>query len=111
MGEKVIVNSQDGSAEIRIAAGLFSGDAVVRAAHLFTGTCHVQVSEEGGKLLVRIAPKSPEVDVKQIAADFHNALLDEQLRLRLREETGEIQKMIVAEAFAPLERPEQEQQA
>jgi His-Xaa-Ser system protein HxsD len=34
-----------------------------------------------------------------------NELIDQQLRVRLRRETADIQRMIIAEAFAPLEKP------
>jgi His-Xaa-Ser system protein HxsD len=52
---------------------------------------------------VEISSKGPKCDLEQIAKDFHNELIDQELRERIRNETHHLQEMIVREAFAPLE--------
>ena len=99
----------DWSVTFSVDTSVYCRDAIVSTAHLFTESCHMRISEEHGKVVVSVSPKAPDVDVQHVVRDFHNELIDQQLRIRLRRETGEIQKLIIAEAFAPLERPMEDQ--
>ena len=83
---------------------VYSIDAVLSAAYLFTDVCYIKVDTvDGDKALVQLSAKTPDTVVEQIAKNFQNEVIDQQLRLRLRRETEEIRRMIIAEAFAPLE--------
>jgi len=110
MSDNSLHRIENGGVVVEVDPAFFCSDAIVRAAHLFTDTCHVQVESASGKPVVRIVPKTDDVAVEEVAKDFHNELLDQQLRIRLQAQTGDIQKMIIAEAFAPLEHLGQEQQ-
>ena len=103
-------HNTDGSITLSVDLSIYCQDAVKSTAYLFTDRCYITVEMgQDGKALVRLSGKTPSTDVEVLAKEFMNALIDEELRARLRRETGEIQRLIVSEAFAPLERSESEE--
>jgi len=93
----------DGSLVFSVDSSVYRVEAIVAAAHLFSDTCSINLTTEGAVIVVHIMPKDHGVEPKKLFWGFHDVLLDQQLRAQLREETGEIERMIVSEAFAPFE--------
>ena len=84
---------------------LYCRDAILNTAYLFTDRYYVDVKTIDEKTAsVRMVPKDSAVRQENILQEFMNELVDQQLRTRLRRETAEIHRMIIAEAFAPLEK-------
>jgi His-Xaa-Ser system protein HxsD len=91
---------------LTVDLSLYCREAILETAYLFTGKYHVNVTTTDEKTAtVRFVPKIPGLRQGDVAQDFMNELIDQQLRVRLRRETADIQRMIIAEAFAPLEKP------
>ena len=92
---------------VELDLSVYSRKAITQAAYAFTGRCYVSIAKLDEKTAkVRLLPKAECSDIQELGREFLNELLDHQLRAQLWEEFGEIQRMVVSEAFAPLERPE-----
>jgi His-Xaa-Ser system protein HxsD len=85
--------------EIRLDAGLFSGDVVVRATHRYSGDFFIELISEPAGHLVRLSPKESSTNTERLAERFRNDALDECLRARVRAETSELQAVLVQAAL------------
>ena len=102
----------DGTIKLNLDVGLYSRDAILSTAYLFTDKCYINLQSYGQKVAqVFFSQKSNKNrELELLVKEFLNELVDQQLRVRIRNETKGIQKMIVVEAFAPLENiPESEE--
>lgn len=82
---------------IKIDTGVFSSDVIARAAHRYTGDYFVDLALSSDQVV--LTPKHAGVDTSQVAARFHNDLLDERLRTRIRDETADLQATLVQAAL------------
>jgi len=97
-----------GALQLTLPKSQYSHDVLLRTAHLFSDRCYVRIVDGADAPAVEISSKGPECDLEQIAKDFHNELIDQELREHIRNETQHIQEMIVREAFAPLDATSEE---
>lgn len=89
------------AALLRLQLALYSSDAILAAAHRFTGRCFVHVEEEpGGTMLVRLQSRGSLDNLETIAGEFANEALDQSLRIKLRMETEPIRRVLIAQAFS-----------
>src|SRR5437660_11602171 len=101
-------NSTDGPAAISGKAAelllefdpaIYSRDAILRAAHWFSDRFYlVIVREDSTRISVRLRAKTEVFDPERTAAEFHNSLLDAQLRIEIARESAGIRELIVAKA-------------
>jgi len=75
--------------------------AIKKAAYKFGHRCHVKVTHlTHGSAQVWLQPKSQAVDIEQLAGEFWNELLDQELREAIWEETADIRNLLLAQAFS-----------
>jgi len=92
---------ENGQILLNINTKLYSTIALFRTCYLFTDRCYLYLCPGAGEdIEVYIKPKAEQYDPKGLAGDFCNELIDQQVRQDLVQETGEIRKLIVAQAFA-----------
>ena len=91
--------------KIDLDVHLYSRDAILNTAYLFTNKCHVDLRSYGDKTAEVIFTQKPnsELEIEVIAKDFLNELIDQQLRVNIDQETKAIKELIIKEAFAPLD--------
>jgi len=89
----------DGSVVIDIDAALYSADVIMRTCYAFTDRSYVFASQDDSRIRVTIAARDPSDDLRKIAGDFSNALIDFRLRATIAGETHAIRELIVAQAF------------
>jgi len=107
MGFNTAVRRDDGCFIFEVDTSFFCKEAILKTAYQFTDQCHFEVDTVGeGVARVAISPKEPGTDVERIVHEFLNELIDQELRVRVQRETAEIHRLIVSEAFAPLEAKE-----
>lgn len=91
--------------KIELDVHLYSRDAILNTAYLFTNKCHIDLRSYGdttAEVIFTLKPNS-ELELDTIAKDFLNELIDQQLRVNIGQETKVIKELIVKEAFAPLD--------
>jgi His-Xaa-Ser system protein HxsD len=87
---------------ITLSTAIFELPAIERACYWMTDRCYVRLEpgEMAGEIRARLASKLGQVNLHELVGEFGNRLLDEQLRLRIGEETRTVRELIVAQAFA-----------
>jgi His-Xaa-Ser system protein HxsD len=85
---------------IVIDLAVYPLDVVLRACHAFTARCYLlpRISGEG-EMTVELAPRDEHDALRDLAGEFSNALLDQELRARIAFETHAIRELLVAQAF------------
>jgi len=104
MGFNTAVRKEDGRVELELDTNFFCKEAILKTAYQFTEQCHFKVETAGaGAVRVVMSPKDLGTDIDRLVPDFLNELIDQELRVRVQRETAEIHRLIVSEAFAPLQ--------
>lgn len=100
------VSQESDFVEISVSKAFFEKDAVFAAAYKFTGRVSVGIepeSETRVRVSMRPLAGQKRVDLEEVAREFRNELIDEQLRLDLDKRFGGIRELIVRHAFSPLD--------
>jgi His-Xaa-Ser system protein HxsD len=100
------VKRHPGGFEVILSKALYEKEAVFAAAYALSGLCRNRVEPaQAGYVKVTLEFLDPgqETDRTQIETRFMNELIDQQLRLDLENRYGAIRRLIVQQAFAPLD--------
>ena len=92
--------------EIQIDSRLFSKEAINATAYKYSGTFYIQQSvnnADNSKIDISFTAKENTNNIAEhIINDFHNDLIDQQLRYETNKQFGHIRNLIVEEAFKPV---------
>lgn len=75
-------------------------DAVQRAAYRFSDRFSCDLAETAESIEVTLHLPDDDADSDALLADFRNEVLDQVLRERIRAETAEVRKLVLAVAFS-----------
>lgn len=80
----------------------FDIEAVKRAAYRFSDRVSVEITQGVGGITCRLRPlhKKETVDLDQLAGEFRNETLDQDLRLKIAAETEGYRNLILSLAFS-----------
>jgi His-Xaa-Ser system protein HxsD len=93
-------SQHDGGITFTIDRALYDDEVIARAAYAFTNRCYVLLSAEGDdRIRIDITAKRIDDDMRALAGEFANALLDQKLRRTIARETRFVRELIVAQAF------------
>ncbi len=85
---------------IDVDLAVYSAETVLRTCHAFTARFHVSAAHsDAGRLSVTFGARDGSAVPPETAGEFMNALLDQQLRAIIAEETRPIRELLVAQAF------------
>ena len=99
-------NAESSSAEapqtvIRLQIAAYGMDAIATAAHRFTDRCFVRLErEDEGVVVCSFRAKRRDDDVRTLAGEFENEVLDQMLRAKLAAETEPLRLLLLAHAFS-----------
>ena len=103
---KDIVSEKDSnSVYLTLNKEIYSSEAVMETARKFTDKCCLFIEPTSDGLLCVYFTKSQESDIavlKNIALDFCNELIEQQLRVKLEARFGNMRELIVKQAFLPI---------
>lgn len=104
------VPSRRESINLRIDSRQVSRDAALRAAYWFTKELYIEFppseSDRTFEAILRLKDSVPTLDnpnprsLGDLASEFHNALIDAELRVRVQRETSAVRELLLAKAFA-----------
>ena len=100
------VKRKPGGFEVTLSKALYEKEAVFAATYALSGLCRNRVEPaEAGYVKVTLEFLEPvsEADRVKIENKFMNEIIDQQLRLDLEKRYGAIRRLIVQQAFAPLD--------
>jgi His-Xaa-Ser system protein HxsD len=86
---------------LRVDRAVYTDDAIFRACYSFTDRCYLFLERHGSdQLTIRFGARHRGSDLRAIAGEFGNELLNQRLRQDLAKQTYELRHLIVARAFA-----------
>ncbi len=86
---------------IQFDLSIFSLMAIKHAAYKFGDRCHFEFeTEDDSHITVRLRTKAALDNPDHLVGDFRNAVLDEDLRERVGEETKAVRNLLLAQAFS-----------
>lgn len=75
--------------------------AIKKTAYKFAGRCYVQIATSDSQTaFVSLRTKAPDDPIQQLAGDFGNELLDQELREEILAETAAVRNLLLAQAFS-----------
>ena len=100
------INANDKNVEIRLNQDVYPLKTIQSAAIKYADYCFIDIdikSSDTISIIFRIKP-GHSGSLNDIAAEFKNRVLEQQIRCDLESSFGHIREMIVKQAFAPTER-------
>jgi His-Xaa-Ser system protein HxsD len=100
------IKRKPGGFEVMVSKALYEKEAVFAATYALTGLCRNRVEPaQAGYVKVTLEFLDSGQDTDRVAVEnkFMNELIDQQLRLDLEKRYGAIRRLIVQQAFAPLD--------
>jgi His-Xaa-Ser system protein HxsD len=100
------VKRKPGGFEVTLSKALYEKEAVFAATYALSGLCRNTVEPaRAGYVKVTLEFLDPGQDTRRVEIEnkFMNELIDQQLRLDLEKRYGPIRRLIVQQAFAPLD--------
>lgn len=86
---------------VKVSSNIYRIEAILKAAYKFTDKCYIHIEPATeDKFLVRIKTKNQSYSSQELAHDFCNELLDQELRIIIGQETEAIRNLIMAHAFS-----------
>jgi His-Xaa-Ser system protein HxsD len=92
----------DGCYAVRLDLTVFRESAVKKAAYNFSGRCAVTLHRDADTLVATLRPTQLASDAADLAGEFCNEVLDQELRASVAEETRGIRDLLIAQAFSPV---------
>jgi His-Xaa-Ser system protein HxsD len=100
------VKRKPGGFEVILSKAIYEKEAVFAATYALSGLCRnsVEPAQAGYiKVSLEFLDSCTDTDRAQVENRFMNELIDQQLRLDLEKRYGPIRRLIVQQAFAPLD--------
>ena len=90
------------SLDIHVNLSVYTLDALFRVCYWFTDRCYLFLTCDDAQLAVtvHIGKKTPDTDLRVIAGEFSNELINQKVRRDVADATRAIRELIVAQAFA-----------
>jgi His-Xaa-Ser system protein HxsD len=83
---------------------LYQKEVILLVAHKFIDRCYITIEPSTEKCInVLFRPKNENLQLDNLALEFCNELLDQQVRLNVEKSYGNIRDLIVKQAFWPVE--------
>lgn len=91
-----------------VAKTLFSNEAILDTSSKFTHKFYINIEPTQEDYKIYIQLKDNTADLNITAKEFHNELIDQQLRIDTEKKYFKIRELIVKQAFSPVENLEEE---
>lgn len=103
--KEIIKQIENNNILLEIDNAIYDVKAILKAAYKFTDKCYIHNENiSDGVIGVYFKLKNDiDTSLEQIANEFCNELIDQQIRLNIENEYGKIRDEIVRKAFSPLE--------
>ncbi len=104
--ENIITKLEDGRILIKLNKSIYEKEAVMAAAYKMTNSCFIIVKPlKDNQFGVYFEPKDNqnEDELRAIAKNYCNEVLDQQTRLDVEKQYGNIRALLIKQAFSPIE--------
>lgn len=104
LSKGIVADEGNGRLVVLLNTHIYQKEAITLASYKFIDKCYVLI-EPVDESIIRVCVESKEgavSDLKSIALDFCNEVLDQQVRIQLEQSYGPIREKIVEQAFSPI---------
>ncbi len=99
--DDVIHSIDKDTLNIKVSTELYSKESIFRACYWYTDKCYLFLEKGSNHINIFFKPKPTQsIDLKTLASEFLNELINQKVRSDVTNETGKIRELIVAQAFA-----------
>ncbi len=104
--DDIFIETKDNQILLKLDNSIYEKEAVLAASYKMTNLCFIVVKPlENNQLGVYFEAKNSQSEdkLKTIAKNFCNEVLDQQTRLDVEKQYGNIRDLLVKQAFSPIE--------
>jgi His-Xaa-Ser system protein HxsD len=101
--EGIITNKDNNSICLQIDEHLYQKEVIQIASHKFVDKCYVKIDQKSDSIISLCFSPKEDCKLENIASDFYNELLDQQIRFAIEKSYGNIRDLIVKQAFSPID--------
>ena len=88
---------------INVNRPIFDKEPILKTCYIFQDRCYISVeSENNSTIKVKVIAKNEKINLKEISKQFNNELIDQQIRYENEILFSDIRKLIVEQAFKPI---------
>lgn len=92
--------TEPGSLCVLVDKKIYSREAILRTCYWLTDRLYIFIADHSDKsFAVRFKPKHDPTRLEEMASEFVNALIENELRVQLSKESGSVREILVAKAF------------
>ena len=102
--KQILKKIEENKLLLTIPSNLYEKEAILNASYKFTGKCYINIDPIGEMTEIYFQCKSENIDLENIALDYGNELIDQQVRLNTGREFKSIREEIVKKAFSSISR-------
>ena len=84
---------------LKVPKDIYEKEAVLNASYKFTNMCYINIDTIENIIEVLFQAKKDDINLKEIALEFGNELIDQQIRLNTGKEYKVIREELVKKAF------------
>lgn len=88
---------------LSVSKEIYEKDAVINASYKYTDKCFLKIEPREESIEIIFEAKSNDINLKEIALDFANEILDQQVRINCGREFKLVREEIVKKAFKSIE--------
>lgn len=88
---------------LSVSNDIYEKEAVINASYKYTDKCFLIIEPQGDHINIIFEAKDDTINLKEIALDFANEILDQQVRINCGREFKIVREEIVKKAFKPIE--------
>ena len=103
--KEIVIKVEEGKLLVELSKEIYEKQAVLASAYKFTDKCTILIKPTGEHtvgIFFQSKTEGGEDELMNIAEQFCNEALDQQLRLDIEKQYGNIRDLIVEHAFSPI---------
>ena len=89
---------------LSVSKEIYEKDAVINASYKYTDKCFLKIEQIKNNFEIIFETKIDNTNLKEIALDFANEILDQQVRINCGREYKLVREEIVKKAFRSIEK-------
>ena len=87
---------------LSVSKEIYEKDAVINASYKYTDKCFLKIEPREENIEIIFEVKSNDINLKEIALDFANEILDQQVRINCGREFKLVREQLVKKAFSSI---------
>lgn len=100
--KKIIKEIDKNKLLLKIDCNIYEKEALLQATYKFTDRCYINIESVDNDFEVYFQSKNQSENIEQIALEFGNVIIDQQIRLQIGREFKEIREKLVQRAFSSI---------